>query len=70
MDIPQVNELKEKIEIELEKVHDKPFEDPFFICNECEREVKIIKAGEGTVICHNKPMIPRPRIGYYFQGGG
>lgn len=70
MDVPQVNELKEQIEIELAKVHDKPYDDPYFICTECEREIKVIKDGEGNVICHGKNMEPRKRIRYYFQGGG
>ena len=70
MDVPQVKELKDKIEIELAKVHDKPYDDPYYICTECEREIKVLKAGEGKVICHNKPMEPREKIGYYFQGGG
>jgi desulfoferrodoxin-like iron-binding protein len=70
MDIAEIDELKEKIDIEIEKVHDKPYEDPYAICTECEREIKIIKKGEGKVICHGKPMDKRDRIRYYFQGGG
>jgi len=70
MDVPEVEDLKEQIRIELEKVHDKPYEDQYVICTECEREVKIIKKGEGKVICHDKPMDKRDRIRYYFQGGG
>lgn len=70
MDVPQVNELKDQIEIERERVHDKPYEDQYFICTECEREVKVIKKGDGKVICHGKPMDKRDRIRYYFQGGG
>ena len=70
MDVGQMTELKDKIELELEKVHDGPYEDPYLICTECEREVKVIKTGKGTVICHDKPMEKRDRIRYYFQGGG
>lgn len=70
MDVGQVKELKDKIEIELSKLHDKPFEEPYFVCNECDREVKILKMGDGNVICHGKSMTERPKIGYYFQGGG
>ncbi len=70
MDVPQVNELKMQIEIAKKKVHDKPFDDPYLICTECEREVKVIKMGDGKVICHNKLMSKRDRIRYYFQGGG
>ncbi len=70
MDVEQVKELKDKIEIELEKLHEKPYEEPYFVCNECDREVKVLKLGEGDVICHGKTMIKRPKIGYYFQGGG
>jgi desulfoferrodoxin-like iron-binding protein len=70
MDVEQVKELKDRIEIELQKVHEKPYEEPYFVCDECDREVKILKLGKGEVICHGKAMIKRPRIGYYFQGGG
>jgi desulfoferrodoxin-like iron-binding protein len=70
MDIAQVKEEKDKIEIELQKVHDGPYDDPYFICTECEREVKVLKDGEGNVICHGKLMEKRDRIRYYFQGGG
>jgi desulfoferrodoxin-like iron-binding protein len=70
MDVEQVKELKDKIEIELEKIHEKPYEEPYFVCDECDREIKILKIGKGEVICHGKAMIKRPRIGYYFQGGG
>lgn len=70
MDVAQVKEIKDKIEIELGKVHDKPYQDPYFICTECERELKVIKQGKGEVICHSKNMEKRDRIRYYFQGGG
>jgi desulfoferrodoxin-like iron-binding protein len=70
MDVAQVNKIKDKIEIELNKVHDKPYQDPYFICTECEREIKVIKPGEGNVICHGQNMDKRDRIRYYFQGGG
>jgi desulfoferrodoxin-like iron-binding protein len=70
MDVAQVKEVKDQIEIELGKVHDKPYQDPYFICKECERELKVIKPGEGEVICHGKNMEKRARIRYYFQGGG
>ena len=70
MDVPQIRELKEKVEIELAKAHDQPYKDPYFSCKECEREIKVIKKGRGEVICHGKPMEKRDKIGYYFQGGG
>ena len=70
MDVAQVKEIKDKIEIELQKLHDKPYDDPYFICKDCEREIKVIKRGRGQVICHDKPMEKRDRIRYYFQGGG
>ena len=70
MDVQQVKDLKDKVEIELQKVHDGPYKDPYFICTQCEREVKILKKGAGEVICHDKTMEPRERIRYYFQGGG
>ena len=70
MDIDEIKELQEKINIELEKVHDKPYQDQYVTCTECEREIKIIKPGEGKVICHGKIMDKRIKIGYYFQGGG
>ena len=70
MDVPQVNDLKDKIEIERKKVHDRPLDDQYFICTDCEREVKVIKKGSGEIICHGKKMQPRDRIKYYFQGGG
>jgi desulfoferrodoxin-like iron-binding protein len=70
MDVPEVEELKEKIEIELAKMGDKPYDDPYLICTECEREIKVLKTSTGDVICHKKPMDKRTRIRYYFQGGG
>jgi desulfoferrodoxin-like iron-binding protein len=70
MDVPQVNDLKDQIEIERKKTHDRPLDDPYLICTNCEREVKVIKQGPGKVICHDKDMQPRARIRYYFQGGG
>ena len=70
MDVAQVREEREKIEIELEKVHDSPMQDPYLICTECEREIKVLKQGDGVVICHDKNMEPRKRIRFYFQGGG
>jgi len=70
MDVAKVDEIKDKIEIQREKLHDKPYDDPYVICTECEREVKVIKRGEGKVICHDKQMEHRQRIRYYFQGGG
>jgi desulfoferrodoxin-like iron-binding protein len=70
MDIAQVREVKDQIEIELARVDNKPYEDQYLICIECEREIKILKKGEGKVICHDKPMDTRDRIRYYFQGGG
>lgn len=70
MDVAQVKDVKDKIEIELDRIHDGPYEDPYFICKECEREIKVLKDGEGNVICHKKSMEKRDRIRYYFQGGG
>ena len=70
MDVAQVREIKDKIEIELQKLYDRPLDDPYLICTECEREVKILKRGDGKVICHDKDMEPRKRIRFYFQGGG
>ena len=70
MDVKAITDLQEKIDIQLEKVHDKPFDDPYVVCPYCEREVKILKQGEGNVICHGKPMEKRARFKYYFQGGG
>ena len=32
MDVPELNDLKEHIDLELEKVHDAPFEDPYLVC--------------------------------------
>jgi desulfoferrodoxin-like iron-binding protein len=70
MDVPQIVDLEKKIQIEIDKIHDKPMDDPYFVCSDCEREIKIVKMGEGKLICHGKDMNPRSKIGYYFQGGG